>query len=88
MTEAVAVITERDQDVGLDRRPHRGVKRRVAKFGAARQQFMRDAATGDRGSADDEPAVVADLLETHQKQVGEIRRQRTADRRRPRPAPR
>ncbi len=78
MAKAVTVASERDQDVGLDRCAHRCVERGAVELSAAREQLMRYAAARNGRGANDEPAVVADLFKTHQKKVGEIRRQRTA----------
>ena len=76
VAERIAVGVERNQDVRFDRPAKSGFQCGCGEVGAVGQQRVRDMAPGHGGCSHGQPPVIADLVQPHEQQVGEIGRKR------------
>ena len=78
VAEGVPVGPDRDEDVGLDRPPQRSVEDGAVEVEPLGQQVVGGPAAEHRNRAHRETAVVIELIEAHQEQIGELGGHRAA----------
>ena len=76
MPERVGLAPRRHQHVVADGIAEADVERLERDVAAGRQQVVADPAAGHGGGADDGLGLVAELVEAHQQQLGEVVGQR------------